>query len=312
MGETAKKSGEIGEALASALLERIGWAPLMKNVSIGCNTPTHLNEEGNPRRTHGEDQIFVYHSRFHDDRTDVVHVSNKNILGKYPKAGTLKSQFKGHIAELLQTIECAKYDPKIREITNQFRTKKDLSHSGLLIWLQNDRDDIEKDIKEELENVRLEGDSTDPVYLVDNERASFLLKAVDDLVKRATKGSFEFFYPRIGTALSVEENRTGNLIPLELIVSDIIPAVIRSNDSQEMIIYANVEFDSDSYAKLISYGLNFATGLVKTIRIGMKNFNPARDQEEASRVRLIFHHRVETIIPFSFDRTILDLLQEQK
>ncbi len=61
MGETSKKSGEIGEKLASKLLEMIGWKPSIHNVSIDCNNPSHLQKNGNQRKTHGEDQIFLYH-----------------------------------------------------------------------------------------------------------------------------------------------------------------------------------------------------------------------------------------------------------
>lgn len=309
-GEKSKKSGEIGEAITKALLERIGWKNLMHNLSIDCNTPSHVNAEGNSRQSHGEDQIFLYHSPFHDDRTDFVHVSDKNVLGSYPREATLRTQFKAHLKELHQTIECAKHNPKLREVSSSFGAKKHRYHSGLLVWLHNENEDIEKSILQDLSGARLDIESDEPFYVVDNARASFLLKVIDDLERKSSGGDYEFFYPRIGSAISVDEKRTGKFLPLELIAADIIPAVLHKDGRQELIVYANENFDSDTYKNLIAYGLSFAFGLITTIRIGMPDFNPARDQENADQARMAFHQRSEEVTPFSFNRSILDLIQE--
>lgn len=309
-GEKSKKSGEIGEALSTALLDRIGWKNLIHNVSIECNTPTHVTAEGKRRQSHGEDQIYLYNNPFHDDRTDFVHVSNKNTIGSYPKEGTLRSSFKSHIRELAQTIECAKHNQKLRDIGTSFKSKKRWYHAGLLIWLHNDQDDIEKSILADLAPSRLDLDSETPYYVIDNGRASFLLKVVDDLRRRASGGNYQFYYPRIGTSITVDEMPVGSRLPLELIASDIIPAIITKDSEKELVLYANEEFDAQSYQNLMAYGLNFASGIIETIRIGMSKYNPARDEEAANQARLAFHSRDEIISPFSFNRSILDLLQE--
>lgn len=309
-GEKSKKSGEIGEALAGALLDRIGWKHLIHNIAISCNTPTHVNDEGNPRQSHGEDQIYLYNNPFHDDRTDFVHVSNKNIIGSYPKEGTLRTQFKAHIKELGQTIECAKYNQTLRDIATNFKAKKSRNHAGLLIWLHNDHEDIEKSILGDLAPSRLDLNTDAPFYVIDNGRATFLLKVVDDLRRRSAGGDYQFFYPRIGTSITVDEMRTGKELPLELLAADIIPAVLTVGGAKELIIYANESFDSTSYKNLMAYGLSFASGLITSIKIGMPNYNPARDEEVAAQARLAFHSRPEEISPFSFNRSILDLLQE--
>lgn len=310
-GEKSKKSGEIGEALTKALLDQIGWKNLMHNIQIDCNTPSHVNDKGNPRTSHGEDQIFIYHNPFHDDRTDFIHVSDKNVLGSYPKEATLRTNFKAHLKELHQTIECAKYSQPLREVSSTFGAKKHRYHSGLLVWLHNDGDDIEKSILQELSGTRLDIEGEVPFYIVDNARASFLLKVVDDLKRKSSGGEYEFFYPRIGTTITVNEKRTGKFLPLELIAADIIPTIVRKDGKQELVIYANEAFDSDAYKNLIAYGLSFAFGLVSTIRIGMPDFNPARDQAIVDQARMAFHLRTEEITPFSFNRSILDLIIQE-
>ena len=180
-----------------------------------------------------------------------------------------------------------------------------------MIWLHNDHEDIEKSILADLAPSRLDLESETPYYVIDNGRASFLLKVVDDLRKRAFGGDYQFFYPRIGTSITVDEMRTGKELPLELLASDVIPAVVTINGSKELILYANESFDSDSYKNLMAYGLSFASGLLTTIRIGMPNYNAARDEEVVSQARLVFHSRPEEISPFSFNRSILDFLQEK-
>lgn len=310
MGGKSNESGKIGEKLASALLEMIGWKPSIHNVSINCNTPTHLNESGNQRTTHEEDQFFLYNNPFHDDHTEIVHVSVKNNLKKYPQKEALKKTFKSHLKELHETIECAKHDPRLRAISSSFGAKRNKQHAGLLVWLHNDQGDIEHNIKPSLSNIQLEQSNNVPVYLIDNASASFLLKVVDDLKQRSPDKKIEFFYPQIGTAVGVNEGRTGKIIPLELIVADIIPGIIRNSDGgvQELVIYANQSFSLDAYKKLIAYALQFATGLVSIINIAMPDYNPAHHENDAIQARLAFNSRTETITPFSFERSILNFL----
>lgn len=310
MGESSKKSGEVGETITKKLLSIIGWKQSIHNVSIKCNTAKHLNDKGSPKRTHGEDQIFLYDSPFHDDITEFIHISVKNTINKYPGSDGLKTKFKEYSNELYEIIECAEYSPELSEISNTFVSKKHRNHVGLLVYLQNDIDGIERNIRPDLANIRLEKESDIPIYLIDNARASFLLKIADYLKSNSVGGSYEFFYPQIGTSVSVESPRTGNYLPVELIASDVVPALITKNGVIEMIVFANESFDSNVYKQLIEYSLHFATGLVSRIKIGMRDFNSAQDEEIVQKVRMSFKDREELITPFCFKRSILDLYQE--
>lgn len=312
MGEKSKKSGEVGEKIADQLLQLIGWKNSLHNVNIDCNTPKHINDFGNQRSTHGEDQIFIYHNPFHDDRTEIVHVSVKNTLGSPPGDATLKSKFKSHFKECQEIIECSKHSPEIKAISNAHGTRGKKSHSGLLVWLHNDESNIECDIKPNLSNTRLEPEAKFPIYLIDNARASFLIKIIDDINRRFKDKKIEFFYPRIGTSVYVNEARSGSSLPLELIASDVVPFLVKSDDSREMVIYADQKFSEDAYKKLLSYALQFSNGLVAKIQIGMSDYNPAINEQEASISRLHFPDRDEEIKPFSFNRSILSLISSEE
>jgi hypothetical protein len=309
-GEASKTSGEIGEKLAQAILAMIGWRDKLKNVPIPCNTASHINDQGNPRQSHGDDSIFIYHNPFHDDRTDIVHVSVKNKIQTYPAEQTLRTQFKEHLEELHQTIHCAKHDPTVSELCKAYGARRIRQHSGLLIWLQNDDTDIERDIKPMLAKTRLQQSNDVPVYVIDNARASFFLKVVDDMSRR--QGDWEYYYPPIGTSVKAVEARRGPILPLELIASDIVPIVRSEAGRKELLLYANEPFGRDTYKKLVAYGLRFASGLVDTIRVGMPDFNPAHDESEAATARMEFSDRPEEVLPFSYARSILNLLQETR
>ena len=308
-GEKSKSSGENGEKIASGILDRIGWGNGLRNVPIKCNTLSHRNNAGTQKTSHGEDQIFIYNNPFHDTRTDVVHVSVKNKLGAYPSSeATLKREFKEHLAELHEVIECARYSEEISQVISTFKARKHISHSGLLVWVHNDDGDIDRDIKPTLSKIRLEQDSDVPVYLIDSGRAGFLWKVMDDIKQRNKPWSF--FYPVIGTVTTVDEARTGTFLPLELIASDVMPVVVYDGDKTEMILYANQAFSTDGYKKLMAYGLRFCTSLVTTIKIGMPDYNAATDKSQADMARLAFSDRNEKIEPFSFNRSFLTLLNE--
>ena len=141
-GETSKKSGEIGEAIAIKLLELIGWRQSIQNVSVGCNNSRHKSETGGKRHSHGDDQIHLYNSPFYDNHTEMIHVSVKNSIGSHPAEGTLREKLKSHIHDLNELIDCAQYDPKIKKLISNFQPKGLVNHIGLLVWLYNDEKNI--------------------------------------------------------------------------------------------------------------------------------------------------------------------------
>ncbi|WPP57170.1 hypothetical protein SOI69_07915 [Acinetobacter pittii] len=309
-GETSKRSGEFGEKIAKELLKIIGWSPSIKNISIKCNNKKHLSDEGRPRSSHGEDIIFLYNSPFHDDLTHIVHISVKNEKGKVPAEGTLKKKFKAHLKELQETIECCKNSPELRSIIKAFPAKRHVAHLGLLLWFHNDQDFLEYDIKPLLANAMIESNITFPMFLVDNARASFLLKSLDDFKRKSGINEIEFYFPDIGTSIKQAENRTDTFLPLEIIGSDIISLISRNDKDSSLFFYANQKFSEDAYTRLISYALNFSKGLITDLKIGMPDFSMAEHEKQQDSARMHFSTRKENITPFSYKRSILNLIEE--
>lgn len=310
-GETSKRSGEIGELLAKKLLELMGWSPSIQNISITCNNSKHLNEENKQRSSHGEDRIFIYNSPFHDDLTHIVHISVKNEKGCPPSETTLKKKFKNHLKDLQEIIECSKNSPKLSSILKSFRPKRNITHSGLLVWFHNDQDYLEYNIKPTLANSIIDKSITYPMSLIDNARAAFILKTIDDIYRKNGNSEIEFYYPPIGTSIKPDENPTGNFLPLEVIASDIISHISKENNETSLTFYADQKFTEAAYIRLMSYALDFSRGLVSDLRIGMPNFSVSEHEDEQASARMHFSTRKERITPFSYNRSILNFLEEE-
>lgn len=310
-GENSKRSGEFGEKISKELLELIGWSPSMQNISIKCNNNKHLNDAGNPRTSHGEDRIFLYNSPFHDDLTHIVHVSVKNEKGKVPSDATLKKKFKAHLKELQEIIDCSKNSSTLLSIIKAFNPKRNIIHSGLLMWFHNDQDCLEHNLKPILANAMLENNITFPMYLIDNSRASFILQSLDSFKRKTDITEIEFYYPSIGTSMKPDESRTAHYLPLEIIASDIIPIFSRKDNEQSLFFYANQKFSEDSYTKLISYALDFSKGLITDLKIGMSDYSITEHEAQQATARMHFPLRKEKITPFSYNRSILNLIEEE-
>ena len=310
-GEISKKSGDIGEKIAEKLLEKIGWTEQIHNISIACSDDNHINSSGNQKISHGEDIIYLYDTPFHDDTTVIAHISVKHKMGGYEASeSTVNNEFRSHIKGLEEIIACARYDEKLNSLIELSSIKKNRKDIGILIWLHSNKDSFEKSILPIIAKSRLNLEGNTPYYVIDSARASFLLKVINDLEKRSNKGEYQFYYPKIGTSISVESDRKGHFLPIELIVSDIIPAIVSVDNQNQFYLYSREIFSDIAYRNLMAYALNFSAGLVSKIYIGFPDCNSVINEDMAKMIRSSFKDRREEITPFSYNSSILDLLQE--
>ena len=176
--------------------------------------------------------------------------------------------------------------------------------------MHSNKDSFEKSILPIIAKSRLSLEGNTPYYVIDSARASFLLKVINDLEKQSNKGEYQFYYPKIGTSISVESDRKGHFLPIELIVSDIIPAIVSVDSQNQFYLYSRESFSDIAYKNLMAYALNFSAGLVSKIYIGFPDYNSVINKDMAKMIRSSFKDRREEIIPFSYNSSILDLLQE--
>lgn len=305
MGELSKTSGENGEKITEELLRLIGWSNLLKGVSVPCNNKTHNREQ-----THGNDFIFIYNNPLHDSRTDVVYISSKNVNKGYPKGDQgVRTEFKKHLYELDETVSCSKISSEISQKLQTFQGRRQKKHMGLLVWLHGDRENLERDIKPALSSIQLDLSSNCPLYLLDMSRASYIKEAINHF--RATKQGedYGFYYPKLGNVIASADERYGDVLPIELIASDLIPIRFMLEERPSLCLYVKQAFSEESLRKICSLAFDFADGWVEDIFIGLESYHPADNKQAKDTVLMAYQERKARIKVFCYKESILDLLE---
>lgn len=308
-GERSKSSGEFGEKLAEAFLLEIGWKQRLTSLSIPCTNPSHVGKGGNQRESHGDDRVFVYNNPFYESRTDIVHVSVKNNIGGYSlRESELRSSLKGYVEEANQIIACAQFDENLLSLLQNFHGRRRKEHSGLLIWTSSHNDSASRDILTAVAGlIGLNDSCVKSVYLVDGARINFILHAIHH-AKRSAEGSFSFLYPDTGLVNRTDE-RHGSFLPLELVVSDMLPLKVISGDEERLYLYINQPFDSACFARAIALALSFTGAWCREIRVGFPDFNVAQHSKDAEAGKLPFSNRDKEISAFCFMLSNLNALE---
>lgn len=310
-GEDSKRSGEIGEKLAKAFLDLIGWGTSLQSVSIQCNDLAHKTASDNQKRSHGDDLVFICNNPFYDSRTDIVHISVKNNLNGYAeKESELKNEFKNHVEEANEIISCAQYDSGLLSLLSKHKSRKHKEHSGLLIWTSSEKGSANKDILSIIKNVKsLDEKCNKNVYLVDGARYNFILTSITHIKAEAGIEQFDFFYPETGGLVNRLDERHGSVLPLELIVSDVIPIKARMPEKEILYLYVNQAFEQDCYRRVLSLALGFAGAWPHEIRIGFPDYNAAHHANDVIASELPFVGRKKKFVPFCFNPSNLNALE---
>ena len=304
MGESSKTSGENGEKITEELLKLMGWSNPLKGVSVPCNSKAH------DKQTHGNDFVFIYDSPLHDSRTDVVYVSSKNAKNGYPRGEQgIRTAFKGHLSELDEIVSCSKISTEINQAIQTFKGRKQKKHVGLLVWTHGDRETLDKDIKPALNRIQLDLVSNCPLYLVDMSRASFIKEAISHFKAIKQGQEYHFYYPKLGNVIANADERYGDLLPIELLASDLIPFRFLLGEKPSLCLYAKQNFSEESLKKLCSLAFDFADGWVEDIFIGLESYHPADDKQTKDAVLMAFQERKAKIKVFCYKESILDFLE---
>ncbi len=304
MGELSKTSGENGEKITEELLKLIGWSNPQKGVNVPCNNKSH------GKQTHGNDFVFIYNNPLHDSRTDVVYVSSKNSKNGYPKGEQgVRRTLKGHLSELDEIVSCSKVSSGINQAIQTFGGRSQKKHIGLLVWTHGDRNTLDNDIKPALSRIQLDLASNCPLYLLDMARASFIKEAITHFRSIKQGQQYHFYYPKLGNVIANKDERYGDLLPIELLASDLIPFRFMLGGKPSLCLYAKQTFSEESLKKLCSLAFDFADGWVQDIFIGLESYHPADDKQVKDAVLMAFQERQANITVFCYKESILDLLE---
>lgn len=278
-GEKSKGIGELGEKVVYNLLRNFGWTPILENIDIECQRPEYHKR---PSKAHGVDYIKHYNCPLYTDTQKTVTISAK-YYKDYPK--NPKTKTKEFLLELAQSMNCLKFN-KTYGRKKLSKSTKEVQLRGLLFYL-NHNEDFNDSIIEKLGSYQFPADMKfDPLFIVDNKRASFFYSAIEFYKTKDLNNTIKFAYPTTEFNMDSFENCSyGRILPLEFIVSDILPMRIDHNDqNKELLLFTNNSFSKDNLSRLISFTKNFTSSWSSKITILYPNYRESKNSQEVSEV----------------------------
>lgn len=148
-----------------------------------------------------------------------------------------------------------------------------------------------------------------PLFFLDMSRASFIKEVISHFRALKQGKEYHFYYPKLGNVIASADERYGDLLPIELIASDLIPIRFMLGEKPSLCLYAKQAFSEESLKKLCSLAFDFSDGWVPDIFIGLESYHPANDKQEKEAILMSFQERKANIKVFCYKESILDLLE---
>jgi len=291
--------------MAHQLLQMMGWGSLPKGIKVQCIRPDEHDQ-----KTHGEDRIFAYHSPFQEDTAEVIHISVKHNMDGYPeKPDPFRKKLKKHLEELATIVQCGQFDPTVNQLATAVGPKQRIRHLGLLIWLHSNAATIDVDRRLDVSQMQIPpGFEEFPALLIDSARASFIYAALSHF--QATGfGAPTFYYPRLGSRPSSNPQRYGEILPVELVMSDIIPISVLGKDKQRLYLYLRETFSGSALAKAYSLARSFGDAWVEDsdIHIGFSDYTESAHDNEKTIALSKFRNDARRVTVFNYNGNLLNL-----
>lgn len=263
MGEWSKKIGEVGEDIVYDLLNEIGWSDAQKGIEIKCMHGSRHGTNKASKTTHGIDYFFSYPSRLSDRTLDHLVISAKYSSNPYPDNPS--SKFKDHFYDLAKTMECFRKSTIRSQASKQFHGIESARNIGVLFWLTDDRSNL--DVISKVSKCRnLDKYSYETIFLVDDNRASFIYDSIKHIRSKFPNETVEFFHPNTGKNINpTTREAASSVLPVEYVNSPIIPFRVTSSGNKKTLVLSSLDnFGVDNLRKLLglsqSLSQEFAVG----------------------------------------------------
>jgi len=274
MGEWSKKIGEYGENVIEKFFSIIGWNDLVKGIEIPCiNSHIHLNENGNPKTTHGIDFLYSYINQLVSGQLNNVVISSKYKTIKYPNSPT--AIFKDFMDDLITTLEC--FDNSvIKDSVVSGYSCSTINDVGVLFWL-NSQQDSNDDLISVISSARIADTIVNKtIYIMDNKRVGFILEVMKYIKTMSEKFDYYFYYPNTGQNINPQNRENvGKILPVEYLNSSIIPIklVNKYNVRETCLFLATLDdFDEDDLMRLIGLSKDITTDLIGEVIIAFPDY----------------------------------------
>lgn len=281
-GEVSKSSGEFGESIVSNFLKLIGWSGVEEGITFEC---IYNDDHNRPSKTHGIDGYYRYKSELMKSHTqEDILISIKHTKNKYP--GSPVNNFKSHLKDLAHGMECFTYGSEYVE--RKFKSGiQNRNLSGIIFWISQEDSDS-TDIISKISNFN-NTDKIDfgPIYLVDNNKLKFIIDVINYVKREFNEYSFE--YHKTGFNNNPAEFKDyGQILPVQLINSNILPIRVSINSSNGMAIFLNENFSEESLTKAIGFAKLISKDWPDCIYIFYADYNHLTHSNVVERVRSNF------------------------
>lgn len=281
-GEKSKSSGEFGEKIVSNFLKLIGWTGVEEGITIEC---IYNVEHGRPSKTHGIDAYFRYKSELMKSHTqEDILISIKHTKNKYPSSPV--NTFKSHLKDLAHGMECFPFDSeyKDRKLSIGIQQRR---ISGIIFWISQGDDD-KMDLVSKVSNFN-NTDKIDfgPIYLVDNNKLSFIANIINYVQKNFDDYHFEYHKTGFNNN-PAEFNDYGKVLPVQLINSNILPIRVVENSKNGMAIFLNEEFSEESLTKVVGFTKLISKDWPERVYILYSDYNKLSHSNIVERVKSNF------------------------
>jgi hypothetical protein len=298
-GENPIRIGNDGEKMLREFLKLIGWNNLSTNESFLCTNGSKHKITGSKsdKTNHNVDASFYFDNPLNHAETDVVLCSSKHNQDAYSD----KSKAYGHLKELAHSIECASDDYSyLSQFESKTRTKV---VKGLLFWVSSNTEEKQKcmiseistALINEVENnqstsTKLRGIKYDSIYLVDNQKATFISSAIKSTQSIYPNSKVNFLYPHTGLNNRSEDILAyGEVMPVQYINGSIVPIVVEDNNQIILSVFCDSNFDKE-YLKRIIWLVHKISGLVSAVNIYFNDYDKTRDFSDENRIKQSFQN----------------------
>ncbi|VDG96960.1 Uncharacterised protein [Lysinibacillus sphaericus] len=281
-GEKSKSSGEFGEKIVSNFFKLIGWSGVEEGITIEC---VFHEEHARPSKKHGIDAYFRYKSELMKSNTqEDVLVSIKHTANKYPSSPN--SIFKSHLKDLAYAMECFPYDKDYvgRKLPSGIQ---DRNLSGVIFWISQEDDDRTDLISKVCNFNNTDKIDYGPIYLVDNNKLSFLYNSIKYVQKHFD--DYDFEYHKTGFNNNPAEfHDYGKVLPVQLINTNILPIRFFEESSSGIAVFLNEPFSEESLIKVVGFTKLISKDWPEKVYIFYSDYNKLTHSNIVERVRSNF------------------------
>jgi hypothetical protein len=290
----------INHRIAKKLLELIGWNQFGENYRVEV-----FNERTSENDFHSINFVGDFESKLKENSGDFVMVSSLHDL-KYP--GSSKTEITNYLSST--DIVFNDFVERKRVPLKKFDTT---DYYSLLIWLTTDNNEVSNDFihnaKENYKRNLLNNDVN--YFLVDNNKANFLISSIATAKNYREDVAVKFLYPI--TEANQSPNKIGQRglkLPVQYINTSVIPIAKEDKSKISFLLFCSDSFSPDALKKLIWLTIRLTSGFGNEYLLYFPDYEEAQHKNQASEIITSFNEELldEKIKILRYSRIDIDAL----